>query len=140
MKQLICVLFTFSILFSACSTKKENKLELFSLQAVSFNMGSENEVNIEGQIKGFSTQQNGEKYNANVNIVVDLIKPSGEKVNQIYKQSIDTTFNEEVSDFGLEMQMLLDSTYQKGEYIAKVLAVDNKTKVKTESEVKFTLD
>jgi len=117
MKYAVLFLFSFALLFSACSKKKESKLEAFSPEAFAYNMGDSSEVDATTRVKGFVQNQENGLYKATLAYNVDIVTPAKDTVKSVLVRVVDKSAKEKMSDAPLEAQFDLDSTYKNGNYI-----------------------
>ncbi|MCX6169301.1 MAG: hypothetical protein NTX65_08175 [Ignavibacteriales bacterium] len=114
MKKII-LLFTVSILLTACSNKRED-LELFSAESFAYSMDSGWELNATVRAKGFEQDESGDKFTAKLSYVADLETPDGKLFRKISSGNIDKTSAEKLIDLPIETQIKLDSTFKLGNY------------------------
>lgn len=115
MKKLL-VLFLFSLLIFACSKEEEVKVELFSPEAFCYSLDSGWELNSSVNVKGFKQEEKDGKFSAKISYSVDLMTPGNNIKSGIFKDVIEKESNERIMDIALECQLVLDSTYEKGDY------------------------
>lgn len=134
----VLLLFTGLVILIAC-TKKEAPFEIFSEEAFAYDLGSSWEVNSQVRIKGFTQLEKDGIYTASIKFTVDLIKPNGEKVTDIFEDEKSETKNEVIMDLPLEAQFELDSTYPDGNYTLIFTVQDNNSDSRASKEIKFEL-
>lgn len=115
MKKLLslCLLVLF---LSACGTEEKNNLEV-STNAYAFDLGDGAwEVNATSIIKGFKQNENNETFTASLTYEVDIVTPAGNTLKSLVNKTEDKSEKEKISDFQIETQLNLDSTYAPGKY------------------------
>lgn len=115
MKNLLFVLFISAILIS-CGKTEEEKLELFSPEAFCYSLDSGWELNASVNVKGFKQQEKNGKYYAKISFTADLLTPGNNIKSMMFKDTIEKENSERIMDIPLECQIVLDSTYEKGDY------------------------
>jgi len=134
----ISVVFVALLLLTSCS-KEEKKFEAFSAEAFAYDLGGSWEVNASTRVKGMAQKEEGEYFVAAISYSVDLVKPTGELVKNIYEDKQDFSKNEEFIDIPLEVQFVLDSTFTSGNYKATFHVKDNSTGETTEVSADFKM-
>jgi len=134
----ISVVFVALLLLTSCG-KEEKKFEAFSAEAFAYDLGGSWEVNASTRVKGMAQKEEGEYFVAAISYSVDLVKPSGELVKNIYEDQQDFSKNEEFIDIPLEVQFVLDSTFTSGNYKATFHVKDNSTGETTEVSADFKM-
>lgn len=134
----ISVVFVALLLLTSCS-KEEKKFEAFSAEAFAYDLGGSWEVNASTRVKGMAQKEEGEYFVAAISYSVDLVKPTGELVKNIYEDQQDFSKNEEFIDIPLEVQFVLDSTFTSGNYKATFHVKDNSTGETTEVSADFKM-
>jgi len=136
MKKLSLIIIVF--VFVACS-EEEQKLEVYNAEAFAFQLDSEWELNASAQVKGFSQVEENEEFSAKLSYYANLVSPSGDLLEEIDYGMIDRTSKEELIDTQLEMQVVLDSSFAKGEYTLQIFVIDDLSEQQDSTEVKFDL-
>lgn len=126
------------ILFSACS-KEELKLEVYNPEAFAFHIGKEWELNASAQVKGFEQFEENKSYSLKLSYYVNLVTPSGELFEEVDYGMIDKTNNNKVLDTPLEIQLILDGSFEKGDYIMQIFVTDDHSGQTDSTQVKFNL-
>lgn len=134
----ILIVFTTAVLFFSCG-KEEAKFEAFSAEAFAYDLGGSWEVNASTRVKGMAQKEDGEYFVAAISYSVDLTKPSGEVIKNVYEDKQDFSKDEEFIDIPLEVQFTLDSTYTSGSYKATFHVKDNSTGETTEVSADFKM-
>ncbi len=114
MKKII-LLFTFFVLLTACSNKRED-LELFNAESFAYSMDSGWELNATVRAKGFEQDKNGNKFTAKLSYFAELETPDGRLLEKISSGNVDKTSAEKLIDIPIETQIKLDSTFVTGNY------------------------
>lgn len=109
-------LFLVTILFLGCNPKESTKLQAFSSEAFAYDLGDGWEVNASIRIKGFTQNESAGKFSASINYKIDLEKPDGKLVKEIFKNKLEKKSGEKFLDLPVEAQFELDSTYSVGKY------------------------
>jgi len=138
MKKILGLIFSILLIIS-CSKKEEVKLEAFSPEAFAYDLGDSWEVNATVNARGFEKTESGVKYFASLSFSVDLEKPDGSKVKEIFKDEKKVT-DEELNDIQLEVQFELDSAYSEGTYSLYFNIKDNNSNKTAEATVNFDLE
>jgi len=115
MKKLLVLLLSVLIIF-ACSKNEEVKVELFSPEAFCYSLDSGWELNASVNVKGFKQVEHNGNFTAKISYSVDLMTPGNNIKSGIFKDVIEKESNEKIMDIALECQVVLDSTYEKGDY------------------------
>lgn len=102
-------------LFLACS-KKEEKLELFSLEAFAYSVEDGWELNASCRVKGFEQRIFNNLYYAKLSYTIDIKTPDGKLLNNIDEGLIDQSNSEKFSDLSINSQIQFDSSYSTGTY------------------------
>ena len=68
-----------------------------------------------------------------------MILPSGEKIKNVFTDSVKESQSEEFIDLPIEVQFDLDSTYSTGKYELVIHIKDNFSDKTTDSSVSFNL-
>jgi len=127
------------LLVIACA-KQEEKFELFSAEAFTFSVEEGWELNASCRVKGFSQQQKENEFSAKLSYTIDIINPEGELLQNIDEGLIDQTSQEKLSDLRIETQLMLDSTYQTGEYKILFNVFDDYSDANSSIEKSFILE
>ncbi len=109
-------LFLVTILFLGCNPKESTKLQAFSPEAFAYDLGDGWEVNASIRIKGFTQNESAGKFSTSINYKIDLEKPDGKLVKEIFKNKLEKKSGEKFLDLPVEVQFELDSTYSAGKY------------------------
>ncbi len=128
----------FIILFSACS-KEEIRLEVFNPEAFAFHIGEEWELNASAQVRGFEQFEEDKSFSIKLSYYVNLLTPSGELFEEVDYGMIDKTNNNKVLDTPLEIQMILDDSFEQGDYILQIFVTDDHSGQMDSTHVKFNL-
>lgn len=139
MKYLFTIIFFAALIFTGCSKKEESRLVAFSPEAFAYDLGDSWEVNATINVKGFNQKKNNNNYEASLNINADLILPSGEKIKNVFTDSVKESQSEEFMDLPIEAQFDLDSTYSTGKYGLIIHIKDNFSDKTTDGSVSFNL-
>mgnify|MGYP000851689607 FL=1 len=115
MKNFIILIVLVLIVF-ACSKNDEVKVELFSPEAFCYSLDSGWELNAAVNVKGFKQEEKNGIFESKISYSVDLMTPGNNIKSGIFKDVIDKKSNEKIMDIALECQVVLDSTYEKGDY------------------------
>lgn len=134
----ILIVFAAAVLFFSCG-KEETKFEAFSAEAFAYDLSGSWEVNASARVKGMAQKENGEYFVAVISYSVDLTKPSGEVIENVYEEKQEFSKNEEFIDIPLEVQFILDSTYTSGDYKATFHVRDNTTGKASEVTADFKM-
>jgi hypothetical protein len=118
MKFLFSGLIVLLIFIYACKKDELPNLEASVNQAYAFDIGNAWEVNISTKVKGFKQEENAHKFKMSLSYTIDLVKPSGETIKGITSKTEDKIDKEISSDFILDSQFNLDTTYIPGKYKA----------------------
>jgi hypothetical protein len=116
MKYLLSGLIVLLIFVYACKKEDIPNLEASINQAYAFDIGSAWEVNISTKVKGFMEEESNHKYKMSLSYTIDLVTPSGKTINGIASKTEDKIDKEVLSDFILDSQFNLDTTYVPGKY------------------------
>lgn len=138
MKRVMFASLFFLVLFSACS-EEEKKLELFSPDAFAFQLENGWELNASVRVKGFTLQEEDDKYEARLSYYVNLVLPSGETLEEITSDIVTQESDEEIKELGIDIQVELDSSYKLGEYNLIFYMADDYTGKETSIDKKFEL-
>jgi hypothetical protein len=101
--------------FVACSKDKE-PLELSSAEAFAFSLEPGWELNASVRVKNFIQEKEGDIYQVKLSYNIDLLLPSGERIENIDTGIIDESSEEEMQDLPIEMQLELTDAYKLGTY------------------------
>lgn len=117
------------------------KFEAFSPEAFAYDIDSVWEVNATVNVRGYEQRENpdDENFTVKLSYSVDIITPSGEKIENIYADKIDLTKHEEIMDIPVETQFNLDRTYAPGKYELIFNIKDNYSDRETSSKTTFDL-
>ncbi len=116
MKKAAVIILLTSLLFSACSKKKEPKLQVFASEAFAYQMGDSSEVDATARVSGFLQNEKDGMYSATLGYSIDLVTPKGDTVKSMINKIMDKTNKEKISEIPIEIQFDLDSTFAKGNY------------------------
>ncbi len=128
----------FLLVFASCSNE-ESRLELFSPEVFTFDTEEGWEINASVQVKGFSfsNKENEEKFS--LNYYVNLVDPSGNKIEKIEDGLFSESVEEKIDDIGINIQFELDSTFTDGKYLLEFVVEDEFTSGKAQIEKEFEL-
>jgi len=104
------------VLLTACSNKKKSDLEVYHVEASTYNLGSSYEVEATARVKGFVQKEKNNLYNASLFYEIDVVTPEGDTVKSLITKFMDESRKEKFSDVDLSVQFDLNSTYSKGNY------------------------
>jgi len=133
------LLLSLSLLVFASCSKEESRLELFSPEVFTFDTEEGWEINASVQVKGFSfsNKENEEKFS--LNYYVNLVDPSGNKIEKIEDGLFSESVEEKIDDIGINIQFELDSTFTDGKYLLEFVVEDEFTSGKAQIEKEFEL-
>jgi hypothetical protein len=135
----IFIVFAIILLIISCN-KKDIKFEAFSKEAFAYDIGDGTaEVNATVRVKGFTQIESNNNYKAAVGYEVDLLKPDNTVRNSVFKYIQKAEKSEPINDIALEVQFVLDSTYQAGTYTLIYKISDKNSDNKLETKVNFDL-
>jgi hypothetical protein len=118
MKYLLSGLIVLLIFIYACKKEDIPNLDASINQAYAFDIGSAWEVNISTKVKGFMEEAAKGKYKMSLSYTIDIVTPAGKTINNITSKTEDKIDKEVLSDFILDSQFNLDTTYVPGKYKA----------------------
>lgn len=123
----------------ACSVKDE-KLELFSPEAFTYQLDDGWELNASCRVKGFTQNKSGDGYAAKLSYTVDLIAPDGNKIEGIAEGLIDEKAKEKFFDLPIEIQLQIEGSHSIGNYkiIFNVLDDFSQKNISIEKEFELT--
>lgn len=139
MKQAVAFIFIAALIFSACSKKETSKLEAFSSEAFAYQMGDSSEVDATTRVKGFVQDEKNGMYYATLGYDIDLVTPKGDTVKSIISKVVDKSNGEKMSEFPLDIQFDLDSTYSAGKYELVIRIKDAKSGNSAVTSAGFTV-
>jgi hypothetical protein len=116
MKYLLSGFIVLLIFIYACKKEDIPNLEASVNQAYAFDIGSAWEVNISTKVKGFMEQEANDKYKLSLSYTIDITTPAGKTINNVSSRTEDKIDKEVLSDFILDSQFNLDTTYVPGKY------------------------
>jgi len=137
--KLIIIIFLTAVFFYSCEEKKPATIETFSTEVFAFDIGDSWEVNATTRVKGFTQIEEKNNFFATISYDIDLIKPAGDTIKALISRIEDREGTERFSDFPIEVQFELDSTYTPGEYKIIFNIKDTKTEQAAISEASFKL-
>ncbi|MDZ7764591.1 MAG: hypothetical protein U5K00_09210 [Melioribacteraceae bacterium] len=126
-------------LFFSCS-EEELKLEIYSPEAFAFQLENDWELNASAQIKGFQQVEENEKYISKLSYYANLITPEEELLQEVDYGMIDRESDEKLTDIQLEIQIILDESFQEGEYSLQIFVNDDQSGQQDSTAVKFKLE
>lgn len=126
-------------LFFACS-EEELKLEVYSPEAFAFQLENDWELNASAQIKGFQQVEENEKYISKLSYYANLITPEDELLQEVDYGMIDRESDEKLTDIQLEIQIILDESFQEGDYSLQIFVNDDQSGQQDSTAVKFKLE
>jgi hypothetical protein len=135
------ILFLLSvILLISCGKKVEPKLTTFNPVTYAFKTDQGWDVQASIQVKGFTQEKEKDTYIVKMFYSVDLLKPNGNLVKGVVKDTIDEENTEEFMDLPVNVQFELDSTYALGKYkvIYNIRDAFSNQQIKTEKELELT--
>jgi hypothetical protein len=104
------------ILFISCGKKEIPKLSTFNPVTYAFKTDGGWDVQASIQVKGFTQKKEKDTFIVKMFYTVDLLKPDGNLVKGVVKDTIDEENSEEFIDLPVNVQFELDSTYAVGKY------------------------
>jgi hypothetical protein len=137
--KLIIIIFLTAVFFYSCKEEKPAAIETFSTEVFAFDIGDSWEVNATTRVKGFTQIEEENNFFATIAYDIDLIKPAGDTIKALISRIEDKEGTERFSDFPIEVQFELDSTYTPGEYKIIFNIKDTKTEQSALSEASFIL-
>ncbi len=138
-KILFSISFVVIVLIIFSCSEENNKFEVYNSEAFAFQVDNEWELNASAQVKGFTQVEENDEYLAKLSYYVNLITPSGEELEEIDYGMIDRNSVEKLTDTQIEIQVILDSSFVKGEYALKIFVVDDYSEQQSNTETKFSL-
>jgi len=141
MKYSVVAIILFLFLFSACSKKKEEKLNAYNSTAFAYDLGGGSwEVDATTRVKGFAQKEENNMYTASLAFEINLITPKNDTIKSLISKVVDKSEKEKMSDTDLEAQFDLDSTYSAGTYklIWKVKDVHSNDTSSTSADFKLS--
>ena len=139
MKKTSILLIIISIVILISCSEEDKRLEVYNPEAFAFELDSGWELNASAQVKGFTQQEQNDEYVAKLSYYANLVTPSGELLEEIDYGMIDRKSEEELIDTQLEIQVVLDSSFVKGEYTLQIVVLDDFTEQQDSTNVKFSL-
>lgn len=129
-----------TLIFAGCSNEEPLELNGINTEAFAYNLGDTWEVNASVFVKGFKLEEENKTYSVSLEYSVDLVKPNGETVSNLFIENKEKQFDEKVKDIKLEAQFELDETFEVGNYkvIFRIKDVLNNSSTTVEKE--FVLD
>ena len=112
-KYLASILLIFNLF--ACN-KPEPKLELTSPEAFAFDIGDGWEVTATVNAKGFMQNEKYGKWKIKLNYNVDLITPESDSLVSVFEDIVEEESEQEFTDYQLEAQIEIDSSFGVGKY------------------------
>lgn len=140
MRKYFLLLIITVFIISGCSKDEPLELNGINPEAFAFNLGDMWEVNASVFIKGFKLEEENKSYSTSIEFSVDLLKPNGETVANLYDDKLKKTFEEKVKDIKLEAQFELDETFEIGNYKVIFRIKDLLNNSSTTVEKEFVLD
>lgn len=140
MKKQFILLLTITLFFIGCSKDEPLELNGINPEAFAFNLGDMWEVNASVILKGFKLEEKNNTYSVSIDYSVDLIKPNGEKVENLFADNFEKSFEEKVKDVKLEAQFELDDNFEPGNYKVVFKINDLLNNSSTSVEKDFVLD
>ena len=135
------ILFVFTcILLVSCGKKEIPKLTTFNPVTYAFKTDDTWDVQASIQVKGFTQKKEKETYLVKMFYTVDLVKPNGNVVKGVIKDTIDEENTEEFIDLPINVQFELDSTYSVGKYkvIYNIKDAFSNQQLKSEKDLELT--
>lgn len=99
-----------------CKKEESVKLEATLNQAYAFDISTAWEVNISTKVKGFNQEDHNGKYKMSLAYTIDVITPAGKTITGVINKTEDRIDKERMSDYILDSQFNLDTTYAPGKY------------------------
>ncbi|GAB4296683.1 MAG: hypothetical protein Kow0098_20150 [Ignavibacteriaceae bacterium] len=134
------LILSLSILFFSGCKEKEKEFEAFSAEAFAYDLGDLWEVNASARVRGFKQLEEEDVFIASLKFQVDLKMPDGKIVEGVYSDSFKVSQNEVLTDFPLEAQFTLDTTYSTGKYEIIFNVSDGLSGKKTKITADFLLE
>ncbi len=130
--------FLLLLLFVSCSDKNSDlKVEIQDVYPFEIDNGYE--LNLNAKVEGFEQEKANDEYKFDLKYNVDIENSSGKVIEGIIKGTVSEKSEEIPTDFIIESQAQLDSTYQEGEYKIIILVEDLNSNKKAEAEKIFEL-
>lgn len=144
MKNLLIGILILLLTLSGCKQEEPINFRLYDLNIYSLPIDEEGisqEVYVSVKAEGFKVLREEENYKFNISLAADLITPENRKISSIAKVDTISTQNEKFGKYlNLELSFILDSTFQKGNYILILHSKDNLSGQHSEIKDEFTLD
>ncbi len=144
MKNLLIGILILLLTLSGCKQEEPINFRLYDLNIYSLPIDEEGisqEVYVSVKAEGFKVLKEEENYKFNISLAADLITPENRKISSIAKVDTISTQNEKFGKYlNLELSFILDSTFQKGNYILILHSKDNLSGQHSEIKDEFTLD
>jgi hypothetical protein len=140
MKKYYILLLFPCILFISCGKKEEPKLITFNPVTYAFKTDGGWDVQASIQVKGFTQKKEKDTYIVKMFYSVDLVKPDGNFVNGVVRDTIDEENTEEFMDLPVNVQFELDSSYTVGNYkvIYNIKDAFSNQQIKSEKDLELT--
>jgi hypothetical protein len=138
MKNIFSLIFLF-VLIVSCGKKEEVKFEAFSPEAFAYDLGDSWEVNATVNVRGFKKIEIEDELSASLDFSVDLVKPAGEIIENIFTDSKETR-EKEINYLQIEAQFELDTTNVEGKYKIIFNIKDNNSNDSTSAEIEVDLE
>lgn len=140
MRKYFLLLIITAFFVSGCSKDEPLELNGINPEAFAFNLGDMWEVNASVIVKGFKLEEENKTYSPSIEFSVDLVKPNGEKVENLFNDKMEKSFEEKIKDVKLEAQFELDETFEEGNYKVVFRIKDLLNNSSTTVEKEFVLD
>lgn len=138
MRHYAIFLFILSVICLSCG-KEKVELEAFSAETFAYDTGAGWEVNASARVKGLEQVEENEFFVVRLSYSLDLIKPDGETVKDVYSDMQKMSKNEEFIDVPIEGQFNLDSTYTEGKYKVAFNVTDEATRKSVTLSAEFEI-
>ncbi len=128
------------VMFAFACSKPNVPMELFSPDAFAFEVDNGYELNTSIRVKGFNKVDTAEVEEATVNYMLNIITADNDTIKNVYAGKVSGEGDdEEFMEMEIEVQVLLDASFESGKYTLEFLAQDNNSTEKDTSVIGFEL-